>query len=59
MRKGIIIFVSAAIMIFASVSLFAQCGNGYGRNGRGYHGNSNHSFHYHNGGNYNGCYYNN
>lgn len=28
MRKGIIIFISALIMIFASVSLFGQYGRG-------------------------------
>lgn len=37
MRKGIIIFVSIAIMVLASVSLFAQYGRGYGRGyGAGY-----------------------
>ncbi|ACN83758.1 hypothetical protein [Brachyspira hyodysenteriae] len=55
MRKGIIIFISALIMIFASVSLFGQYGRGYG-NGRnrgdycGYNNNYNR-------GNNNGCYY--
>ena len=43
MKKGInkrfIILISAAIMIFASVSLFAHHGNGYGRGyGRGGYG---------------------
>ena len=69
MRKGIIIFVSAAIMIFASVSLFGQYSRGgYGRGGygrgdycgygRGYnrHYNSEgHRYNMHN--NYGECYY--
>ena len=30
MRKGMIIFISIAIMLLASISLFAQYGRGYG-----------------------------
>ena len=37
MKKGFIILVSIAIMVFGSVSLFAQYGRGYGMGyGRGY-----------------------
>lgn len=51
MRKGIIIFTAALIMILGSVSLFAQCGYGRG-NGR-----YNHSNHHNKRENYNGCRY--
>ena len=37
MKKGFIILVSIAIMVFGSVSLFGQYGRGYGMGyGRGY-----------------------
>ena len=65
MRKGIIIFVSIAIMVLASVSLFAQYGRGYGRrDGAGYCGNGrgyNMGYRYNNENRYNnytGCYNN-
>ena len=40
MKKGVIIFTALAIMLLASLSLFAQYGRGYGRGGygRGYYG---------------------
>ncbi|PPS22787.1 hypothetical protein [Brachyspira murdochii] len=35
MKKGVIIFTALAIMLLASLSLFAQYGRGYGRGGYG------------------------
>ena len=61
MKKGFIILVSIAIMVFGSVSLFGQYGRGYGMGcsyGRGYGREYNEGYRhqrYNNG--YNGCYY--
>ncbi|WP_300758198.1 hypothetical protein [uncultured Brachyspira sp.] len=69
MKKGVIIFTALAIMLLASLSLFAQYGRGYGRGGygrgnycgynSGYGRYNNPDYRYNNGyrGNYNGCYY--
>lgn len=69
MKKGVIIFTALAIMLLASLSLFAQYGRGYGRGGygrgnycgynSGYGRYNNPDCRYNNGyrGNYNGCYY--
>lgn len=66
MRKGMIIFISIAIMLLASISLFAQYGRGYGRRGGagycGYERGYNIGYRHNNNGykyNFNGCYYNN
>ena len=53
MKKGFIILVSIAIMVFGSVSLFGQYARGYGR-GYGYNEGRYYNQRF-NG--YNGCYY--
>ncbi|MEI0516442.1 hypothetical protein [Brachyspira murdochii] len=65
MKKGVIIFTALAIMLLASLSLFAQYGIGvYGRGNycgynSGYGRYNNPDYRYNDGyrGNYNGCYY--
>ncbi len=67
MKKGFIILVSIAIMVFGSVSLFAQYGMGYGRGygmgcnysrgyGAGYRYDDRRYYNQRFNG-YNGCYY--
>ena len=61
MKKGFIILVSIAIMVFGSVSLFGQYGRGYGMGyGRGYGAGYRYDDRRYNNqrfNGYNGCYY--